>query len=234
MNWSIASTEPRLVGRGVGVRCALLRFARDASTEPRLVGRGVALALAVLPLLARSFNGAAPCWARSALVLASSPPRSSSFNGAAPCWARSAKEEMERAREIFKLQRSRALLGAECQLRVESVPRAGPASTEPRLVGRGVRRCSHESRRRLLASTEPRLVGRGVSVITEPGNNRITGFNGAAPCWARSGNPNTQPTSGKHLLQRSRALLGAECRSANAHVCGVAALQRSRALLGAE
>ncbi len=111
-----------------------------------------------------SFNGAAPCGARKSgawrLWCFSNGSR---FNGAAPCGAR-------------KLHWQR-----RCWVITD------PASTGPRLVGRGNRQKSLPLTITITrASTGPRLVGRG--------NRQIEGFHGAAP-----------PS-----LQRGRALWGAE------------------------
>ena len=60
------------------------------------------------------------------------------FNGAAPCWARSGAIQTAGELQFARLQRSRALLGAECTAFLALCNRLLAASTEPRLVGRGV------------------------------------------------------------------------------------------------
>ena len=85
-----------------------------------------------------------------------------------------------------------------------------------------------------MASTEPRLVGRGVRLQIMRHTGWKYRFNGAAPCWARSELKMSVPKYLNDGLQRSRALLGAEwARLAVLPLLGVK-LQRSRALLGAE
>ncbi len=86
---------------------------RAASTGPRLVGRGNP----------REPAGRRPQWSR--------------FNGAAPCGARKSTAGICRSDTHLKLQRGRALWGAEIKTGRTESNEHSRASTGPRLVGRG-------------------------------------------------------------------------------------------------
>ncbi len=185
----------------------------------------------------RSFNGAAPCGARKSANFSRSAINSARLQRGRALWGAEIYEKsnnswyslsaLQRGRALWgaeiwcvsahgrsnggPLQRGRALWGAEIRPTCPTPFCSGvPASTGPRLVGRGNRHRRDFGNRGGWASTGPRLVGRG----NEGNTNACLTINGK--------------------LQRGRALWGAEMSPATASQPGGSTLQRGRALWGAE
>ncbi len=126
-------------------------------------------------------------------------------------WGAEIVSQRKKPDDVGKLQRGRALWGAEI------------SSFAPGSFGNAQ------------ASTGPRLVGRGNPPGTHCMNTFPPGFNGAAPCGARKYDGRIDGWMALHWLQRGRALWGAEiCKHSSGHDYLHVSLQRGRALWGAE
>ncbi len=256
----IASTGPRLVGRGnLGAPLPAGEHV-GASTGPRLVGRGNAIKAILNRFLLSRFNGAAPCGARKFLchfqifgltsglqrgralwgaeIHSPAAPASGSrcrFNGAAPCGARKYVGHERRGRDDFGFNGA-----APCGARKSD-------GVRPRAV------------QRPFASTGPRLVGRGNRPPILGLGRRLASFNGAAPCGARKStrhqsllSPPSQASTGPRLVGRGNCGRRRNCCEAPTASTGPrlvgrgnpeititpsmnpTRLQRGRALWGAE
>ncbi len=211
----------------------------SASTEPRTVMRGNNAALDSPEWKAMGFNGAAhgyarKCWprrqrsakatrfngaahgyARKSRDRTTARPDRYRFNGAAHGYARKSGASAPGRKSERKLQRSRARLCAEIAAQVIKLCEIPSASTEPRTVMRGNRQIeSHKWDDVLRASTEPRTVMRG-NMFRDRGRLRARhGFNGAAHGYARKSQQSMLLLMSSRSLQRSRARLCAEIRTA--------------------
>ncbi len=183
----VASTGPRLLGRGDGSRrCWYCERPGQLQRGRAFWGAEIFRSLANSNIRYLSFNGAAPFGARRSGNGASARQRRSCFNGAAPFGARRFNAAMDGGKgfqpgfngaapfgarrsasmtngrtEASWLQRGRAFWGAEIRRDLAGSDEFADASTGPRLLGRGdffALMFPPSSRR---ASTGPRLLGRG-------------------------------------------------------------------------
>ncbi|MEN9284673.1 MAG: hypothetical protein RLZZ179_2166 [Verrucomicrobiota bacterium] len=232
----MASTGPRLLGRGDSLVCAILH------TRFELLQRG------------RAFWGAEIRRMESGFLVrpnASTGPRLLGRGDPA--------QDVERYAD-HRASTGPRLLGRGDPENVGVHRSRCHASTGPRLLGRGdgighprggrgaacfngaapfgARRCGaipDGAGRPVRASTGPRLLGRGDSACSSTRQPPDRGFNGAAPFGARRSSELLIMQRARAELQRGRAFWGAEIRQ---RICGSkcteSGLQRGRAFWGAE